>query len=143
MSKDSEICPGCHRHCSLTAPRCRVGEAYAKERALREEKNRKKHQDDVLQDSDSSPSLSSRADIDSELAETMRRVSRSIRHGEMTLEILSAEETVLLRDILQKLNAERTVKTNNPAAICPSEQCHEDRKKKHERGKTGQHHAHG
>jgi hypothetical protein len=113
MSKNAETCPGCHRHCSLASPRCRVGELYARKRARHEE---------MAREEAAAALAPAREDGGAALGKTMRRVSRALRHGKMTLDALGAEEAHLLGGILAKLDAARPEK---------------HKKKKHDKKKHG------
>ncbi len=69
MSKNAETCPGCHRHCSLASPRCRVGELYARKRARHEE---------MAREEAAAALAPAREDGGAALGKTLRRVSRAL-----------------------------------------------------------------
>lgn len=99
MEKVTGICPGCRKKCDLATPRCHVGEAYAKTGVLPggKKKDRKDHPED-----DPMNMAKDAASDDGRLADTLRAVSRAIRHGEGTLDALSAEEKVQLGALIEK-----------------------------------------
>ena len=106
MEKTTGICPGCRRKCDLATPRCHVGEAYAKTGMLPgdKKKGKKDHPKDApLNTVDAEfEQQQGAASGDGRLADTLRAVSRALRHGEGTLDALSTEEKELLSALIEK-----------------------------------------
>jgi DNA-binding MarR family transcriptional regulator len=50
MEKQHQVCPGCGKHCDLTAPQCSIGETFAKTGALPPEGKHCKHKHDGCHD---------------------------------------------------------------------------------------------
>ena len=104
MERSLGICPGCRKKCDLATPRCHVGEAYAKTGMLpggpkSEKKDHSKDGSIVLTDGERRQGAAS---DDGRLADTLRAVSRALRHGEGTLDALSAEEKAQLGALIEK-----------------------------------------
>ena len=100
MEKVTGTCPGCRKQCDLATPRCHVGEAYARTGMLpggKKKKEEKDHQKD-----DPRHAQPGSASEDGGLADTLRAVSRALRHGEGTLDALSAEEKAQLGALIEK-----------------------------------------
>ena len=106
MEKTTGICPGCRKKCDLATPRCHVGEAYAKTGMLPggKKKDKKDHPKDAplnTVDAEGGQQQNYASD-DGRLADTLRAVSRALRHGEGTLDALSVEEKELLGALIEK-----------------------------------------
>lgn len=111
MEKITGTCPGCRKKCDLAAPRCHVGEAYAKTGVLPGGKKRKDRKDRLEKEAAVQPpeEMSGQQPAtlsgDDRLAHMLRSVSRVLRHGEGTLNALSEEEKAQLGALLGKASA--------------------------------------
>ncbi len=105
MKNAEDICPGCHKHCSLSSPRCKIGKEYAKtglpaDRNSHDSKKRDLEPDAVRSTTTVSAGTPS---SDKRLTEDLRFVSRALRHEKGSLAPLSSEEKAQLHALLTKM----------------------------------------
>lgn len=70
---EKETCPGCGRHCDLSAPHCDIGKEYIKTGVLPERKHNKEHHHGMHMPHDHS------ADINEKLIINLRKISHMMR----------------------------------------------------------------
>ena len=119
--KNVEVtCPGCHKHCSLTSPRCRIGKKYARTGIPQEGKTPRQYSDR----SEAEAAGELRTAIpeitqfsDEQLTKSLRFVSHALRHEKGTLAPLSEGEKTQLDALLAKLrDGWRTEEAGMPGA---------------------------
>ena len=96
METSAGTCPGCHKHCDLSKPRCRVGKQYALE---------------GLPTSDRSKKAEKGAPVSEEerLAKSLIHAGKAMKHADKPrgerFGALTAEEKALFAALLQKVEA--------------------------------------
>jgi hypothetical protein len=106
MKNVEATCPGCHKHCSLASPRCRIGKEYARTGVPQDNKASKHHVDlPEAENAGESKTHSSEVTLfsDEKLTQSLRFVSHALRHEKGTLAPLSDTEKAQLDALLTKL----------------------------------------